>query len=170
MVGLGPGNIVLDADPAPPPRGTASLPKFRPMSVVAKRLCTWINMPLGTKIGLGPGHIVLLLEAAHPPKGVTAPLFSTYVYCGQNVSFCWVLVYFTHVSCTSRLVAHSSNVLPVSIVKFTVMSVITQISTSVLRTTEVVALKPTAATLKEASRVPVSHHTPGMDSPVQVCK
>jgi len=28
MVGLGPGSIVLDADPAPPPRGTA--PKFRP--------------------------------------------------------------------------------------------------------------------------------------------
>jgi len=38
MAGLGPGNIVLDADPAPPPpRGTAS-PKFRPMSVVAKQL------------------------------------------------------------------------------------------------------------------------------------
>ena len=36
MVGLGPGNIVLDADPGPPPRVTA--PKFRPMSVVAKRL------------------------------------------------------------------------------------------------------------------------------------
>ena len=36
MVGLGPGNIVLDAYPDPPPRGTA--PKFRPMSVVAKRL------------------------------------------------------------------------------------------------------------------------------------
>jgi len=112
MVGLGPGNIVLDADPAPPPRGTASLPKFRPMSVVAKRLCKWINMPLGAKIGLGPDHIVLLLEAAHPPKEVTAPLFSTYVYCGQtvaHVSFCWVLVYFTHVSCT--IYVHAKGVI-----------------------------------------------------------
>jgi len=36
MVGLISGNIVLDADPSPPPRGTA--PKFRPMSVVVKWL------------------------------------------------------------------------------------------------------------------------------------
>jgi len=36
-VGLGPGHIVLDGDPAPQ-RGIASLPNFRPMSVVAKRL------------------------------------------------------------------------------------------------------------------------------------
>jgi len=35
QVGLGPGNIVLDRDPARK-RGTA--PNFRPMSVVAKRL------------------------------------------------------------------------------------------------------------------------------------
>jgi len=33
---LGPGDVVLDGDPAPPKRGTA--PSFRPMSVVAKRL------------------------------------------------------------------------------------------------------------------------------------
>jgi len=41
-VGLGPGHIVLDGDPAPPPKkmGTAatSYPNFRPMSIVAKRL------------------------------------------------------------------------------------------------------------------------------------
>jgi len=37
MVDLGPGNIVLDADPAPPPRGTAPS-RFRPMSIVIKRL------------------------------------------------------------------------------------------------------------------------------------
>jgi len=37
-VGLSPGNIVLDGDPAPPPqRGTA--PNFRPISVVA----TWLD-------------------------------------------------------------------------------------------------------------------------------
>jgi len=35
-VGLGPGHMVLDEDPAPlPKRGTA--PNFRPMSLVAKR-------------------------------------------------------------------------------------------------------------------------------------
>ena len=35
-VGLGPGDIVLDGDPAPLKRGTA--PNFWPMSVVAKWL------------------------------------------------------------------------------------------------------------------------------------
>jgi len=35
-IGLGPGDIVLDGDPAPPKSGTA--PHFRPISVVAKRL------------------------------------------------------------------------------------------------------------------------------------
>jgi len=35
-VGLGPGDVVLDGDPAPPKRGTA--PNFQSMSVVAKRL------------------------------------------------------------------------------------------------------------------------------------
>ena len=33
MVGLGPGDIVLDGDPLPVRRGTA--PKFWPMSIVA---------------------------------------------------------------------------------------------------------------------------------------
>jgi len=35
-VGLGPGDTVLDGDPAPPKRGTT--PNFWPISVVAKRL------------------------------------------------------------------------------------------------------------------------------------
>jgi len=70
----------------------------------------------------------------------------------------------------SPLLTYSSNVLPASIVKISVISVIMQISTSVPRTTEVVALKPTAATLKEAIRVPVSQDTPEMESAVQVCK
>jgi len=39
-VGLGPGHIVLDGDPAPPPPKGAQLlpPNFWPLSVVAKRL------------------------------------------------------------------------------------------------------------------------------------
>jgi len=38
-VDLGPGDIVLDGDLAPPTkRGTALPPIFRPMSIVAKRL------------------------------------------------------------------------------------------------------------------------------------
>jgi len=38
-VGLSPGDIVLDGDPAPPPKGAQPLPQFFwPMFVVAKRL------------------------------------------------------------------------------------------------------------------------------------
>ena len=38
-IGLGPGDFVLDGDPAPcPTRGQSSLPNFRPISIVAKRL------------------------------------------------------------------------------------------------------------------------------------
>jgi len=35
-VDLGPGHIVLDGNPVPPPKGHT--PNFRPVSVVAKRL------------------------------------------------------------------------------------------------------------------------------------
>jgi len=37
-VGLGPGHVVLDGDPAPPRKGAQQPPTFRPMSIVAKRL------------------------------------------------------------------------------------------------------------------------------------
>jgi len=36
-IGLGPSDIVLDEDPAPPRKGAQHLPTFRPMSIVAKR-------------------------------------------------------------------------------------------------------------------------------------
>jgi len=64
MVGLGPGNIVLDGDP-----------NFRLMSVVATgQTAGWIKMPLDTKVGLGPGHIVLHGNPT-PPKWGTVPQF-----------------------------------------------------------------------------------------------
>jgi len=37
-VGLGPGHIVLDGDPAPLPKNGAEPPNFWPKSIVAKRL------------------------------------------------------------------------------------------------------------------------------------
>jgi len=36
-LGIGPGDIVLDGDPAPPQKG-GTAPNFRTMSIVAKRL------------------------------------------------------------------------------------------------------------------------------------
>jgi len=37
-VDIGPGHIVLDGDPSPPPQEEGRAPNFRPMSVVAKWL------------------------------------------------------------------------------------------------------------------------------------
>jgi len=56
-VGLGPGDIVLDGDPAPPPTEGHS-PQFS-ARVCCGQTAGWTKMPLGREIGLGPGHIVL---------------------------------------------------------------------------------------------------------------
>ena len=71
QVGLGPGHIVLDADPAPlPQRDTA--PDFRRISVMAG----WIKMPLRTEVGLIPSDFVLDGEPTlFPQKGDRAPVF-----------------------------------------------------------------------------------------------
>jgi len=50
MVRIGRGNIVLDADPAPAPMGTA--PQIS-AHVCCGQTAGWIKMPLGTKIGIG---------------------------------------------------------------------------------------------------------------------
>jgi len=63
-VGLGPGDIVLDADPALPKRGTA--PPLLAY-VYCGQTAIWIKKPLGTEVGLGPGHIVLVV-AQLPPR------------------------------------------------------------------------------------------------------
>ena len=70
QVGIGPGHIVLERDPAPPPqRGTA--PQFS-AHVYCGQTASWIKMPLGTEVGLGPSHIVLDGDPA-PSKRGTAP-------------------------------------------------------------------------------------------------
>ena len=85
-VGLGPGDIVLDRNPAPPPqkKGTAA-PTFRP--ICYGQTAGWIKMPLGKEVGLGPRHIVLDGDPAPPTERNTgASQFSAYVYCGQTVT------------------------------------------------------------------------------------
>jgi len=74
MVGNGPGNIVhVDADPARPTRGT--VPKFRPMSVVAKRLdesrCHLVRRKASAQAAL------CYMGTQPPPKRDTAPNFRT---------------------------------------------------------------------------------------------
>ena len=67
-VSLGPGDAVLDGDPAPPKRCMA--PSFRPMSTVANG---WMDEDV-TWYGSRPGHIVLDGDPAPPPaKGAQQP-------------------------------------------------------------------------------------------------
>ena len=74
QVGLGPGHIVLDGDPAPlPRRGTA--PQFS-AHICRGQVAAWITMSLGMELGLVPGDFVLDGDPAPPPqKGVEPPNF-----------------------------------------------------------------------------------------------
>ena len=73
-VGLGPGHIVLDGDPAPQ-GGTA--PQF-PAYVYCGQTAGWIKMPFVTEVGLGPGNILLDGDPDPLPKGHSrSPLFGT---------------------------------------------------------------------------------------------
>ena len=61
-LGLGPGDFVLDRDPAPLPkgwrRGGGRAPKFS-AHVYCGQTSGCIKMPLGTKVGVSPGDSVL---------------------------------------------------------------------------------------------------------------
>jgi len=90
MVGLSPGNIVLDADPE-----GGQPPKFPPKSVVAKQLD-------GSRCRLVPGYEGSPRPRSHCYMGPSSPSrkwhrppFFGHVYCGQTVaylSYCWALV------------------------------------------------------------------------------
>ena len=73
-VGLGPGHILLDGDPAPPPRKWHS-PQFL-AHVCCGKTDGWIKMSLGTEgnLGTGPLSCVSYLSVCD---------FGT--YCGQTV-------------------------------------------------------------------------------------
>jgi len=68
-VGLGPGHIVLDGDPAPPlPK--AQSPQFPQFSahICCGQMAAWIKMPFDMEVGLGPDDIVLDGDPGTPPK------------------------------------------------------------------------------------------------------
>jgi len=79
--GLGPGQIVLNGDPAPSPKGDSSPPQKvgRAAQFLAHVYCGqtagWIEMPLSREVGLRPGDIVLDGDQAPFPKRGTAPQF-----------------------------------------------------------------------------------------------
>jgi len=74
QVGLGPGHIGLDGDPAPPPpKGHSPLPFSAHIS--CSQMAAWIKLSLGMELGLGPGEFVLdgdqippLQKGAEPPN------------------------------------------------------------------------------------------------------
>jgi len=74
-VGLGPGDIVLDGDPAPSPKKGAQPPDFSAHPYCGQTaIC--IRIPLGTEVVLSVGDIVLDGEPALPPlKGHSALIF-----------------------------------------------------------------------------------------------
>jgi len=82
-VGLSPGDIVLDGDPAPLPQKGAQQPPHFLADVHCGQTALWIKVPLDMEVGLGAGHIVLDREPAPPPKKGTVPQFSAHVCCGQ---------------------------------------------------------------------------------------
>ena len=72
-VGLSPGDIVLDGDPAPLPKNGARPTKFS-AHVYCGQTAGRMKMSLGTEVGLGPGNIVLDGGPA-PPQWGTPPIF-----------------------------------------------------------------------------------------------
>ena len=93
-VGLGPGDIVLDGDPACPQKG-GILPNFRPMFVVAKRMdglrchLVWTKTSAQATSGImakppdASGYHLMETQFL-PPKRGHSPQFSAHVYCGQT--------------------------------------------------------------------------------------
>jgi len=76
QVGIDPGHIVLDGNPAaPPPKGAQVDPQFS-AHICCGQMAGWIKMPLDMEVGLDPGAFVL--------DGYSAPQFSAHVYCDQT--------------------------------------------------------------------------------------
>jgi len=73
QVGLGPGHIVLDGDPAPPPPKVHS-PQFS-AHICCGQIAGWIKMPLGMEVDLGPRDFVLDRDPAPLPKRGRSPQF-----------------------------------------------------------------------------------------------
>ena len=66
---LGPGDFVLNGDPAPPPqKGGEALPKFSAYVYCGQR-AGWMKVVLGMEVGLSQGEFVLDGNPAPLPKG-----------------------------------------------------------------------------------------------------
>jgi len=78
-LGLGPGDFVLNGDPALPSAKDCGAPKFS-AHVYFGQTAGWIKMALGTEVGLSPGDFMLdgdptplPLKGAEPPVPIFGP-------------------------------------------------------------------------------------------------
>ena len=73
-VGLGPGDFVLDGDPAPPPQKGDGAPNFR--LVYCRQTAGWIKIVVRMDVGLSPGDFMLDGDPApSPERGQSPPIF-----------------------------------------------------------------------------------------------
>jgi len=80
QVGLGPGHIVFDGDPAPPPPKGEADPQFL-AHICSSQMAARIKMPLGMEVGLGPGDFVLDRDTAALPKKGRSPQIPNFRPC-----------------------------------------------------------------------------------------
>jgi len=73
-VGLGPGDFVLDGDPATPINKGTPTPTLFLAHLYCDQMTVWIKLSLGMEVNLGPGNVVLDGVTA-PPKRGTGPSF-----------------------------------------------------------------------------------------------
>ena len=66
QIGLNPGHIVLDGDPAPPP-SKGQNPQFS-SHICCGQMAGWIKMPHGREVGLSSTDVVLDGDASPPPE------------------------------------------------------------------------------------------------------
>ena len=72
-IGLGPGNFVLDGDPAPLPKIGAEPPKFL-AHVYCDQTAGWMKLVLGMEVGLSPDDFVLDGDPVPFPQKGAEPL------------------------------------------------------------------------------------------------
>jgi len=74
QIGLSPGHIVSDGDPAPPPPKGGRAPQFL-AHICCGQMAAGIKMPLGMEVRFGPGDFVLDGDPAPlSPKRKRSPL------------------------------------------------------------------------------------------------
>jgi len=77
-VGIGPGDFVLDGDPAPPPQKGRRAPppkKTKSAHIYCGQTAGYIKMPLGMEVGLSSGDFVLDGDPHRPQKRAEPPIF-----------------------------------------------------------------------------------------------